>query len=94
MTVVLRLIGEALPWLLSFPAIKLVILALSAVAMCFGGYVYFTGQSAKSAVEVLRRENSTISRTKAAIEMRVQTDNKVYSMEEDAKLKELSKWAK
>ncbi|QIG76103.1 hypothetical protein EVC24_082 [Rhizobium phage RHph_I4] len=93
MIAIFRFFGEVVPWLMSFSATRIILSTIAAGVMCFGGYIYFSGQNAKTTVEVLRRENNTLSRGKAAIELRVQTDGKVGSLEHDAKIRELRKWA-
>lgn len=90
---IFSLIGQMIPWAMSFASVKFVVYGALAAIACMGGYVMFSGQSAKTTVEVLRRENQTLSRGKAAIELRIQSDGKVSSLEHAAKLKELRKWA-
>ncbi|AHC30465.1 hypothetical protein CC53_gp048 [Rhizobium phage vB_RleS_L338C] len=93
MSALFRIGGEVIPWLMSFSITRVLLMTIAAGVMCFGGYVFFSGQTAKTTVEVLRRENHTLARGKAAIEMRVQSDGKVGSLENAAKVKELRRWA-
>lgn len=93
MTTLLRFAVDFFPWALSFPIGKIIAYGLMALVVCFGGYIYFAGQSARTEVEVLRRVNDTAIREKEATAIRIQTDGRVASKTHNAKVKELTKWA-
>lgn len=93
MTSLLRFAIDFIPWALSFPLIKYAVFGLLAMFVCFGGYVYFTGQSARTEVEVLKRVSDTVVREKQATVIRIDTDAKVSSKTHKGKVRELSRWA-
>lgn len=93
MSTLFKLAGEFLPWAVSFSFVKWLIAAIVAAVMCFGGYVFLSGETAKTQVQILRRENSTLSRQKVAVERRIKSDAKVSPLVQDDKIKELSRWA-
>lgn len=90
---ILRVVRDFLPWALSFPAGKIAVTIVAAVATCFGGYLFVSGQSAKTQVEVLRRDNTAITQQKQAVQKRLKTDNAVNRKPPNEKIKELGKWA-